>query len=470
MEARPLLLPRTRTRASGPGTAVSRVLEAGLTIVAAAALFSLGCDKEEPMPPTFLQLHGPRVCLVDSNYAFHANAHDANGDALDYMFWWGDGTSTEWCLGVASHAWDTSGVFVITCRARDAGGLVSEPTSLRLTALRGTVLYVAGDDTTYEAARCAQETRDGGFVLTGYAERNDTTCLCLVKVDAVGLVEWTRTFAGQDYTKGDWVVQTEDGGFVAVGYTGTPQGSTSMFMVRTTAGGDLLWTRTYGDYGYGGCVVLQGDGDYVVAGASNTGRAVCVEVSSDGTLLDTTDFAAGSLFSLAWTADNDLIGAGRGEDEHNLLVVRANPHGGVVWTKLLAVPGDVTGAVGTSVCVCPSGGYAIAVTTSHRYIGIERLDTGGDTLWTKWLDLGTGSTLHPYRILAEPDGGFTIAGGEPGLIVRTDASGEPTGTTTIEGANLYSLTGCSDGSGLLAGDVASDYPYDDNMLVIRVTR
>jgi hypothetical protein len=116
-----------------------------------------------------------------------------------------------------------------------------------------------------------QQTTDGGYIIAGATASfgTGTMDLYLVKTDPNGGPIWTRTFGGMgvnDY--GESVQQTTDGGYILAGYTDSFTGTIDVYLIRTDANGDTLWTQIYGgglsDQGYS--VQQTTDGGYIVAG------------------------------------------------------------------------------------------------------------------------------------------------------------------------------------------------------------
>ena len=69
----------------------------------------------------------------------------------------------------------------------------------------------------------------------------------LIKTDASGDTLWTRTYGGPDGDRGHSVQQTADGGYIIAGSTNSfGAGRRDVYLIKTNAQGDTLWTRTYG--------------------------------------------------------------------------------------------------------------------------------------------------------------------------------------------------------------------------------
>ena len=86
---------------------------------------------------------------------------------------------------------------------------------------------------------------------------------------ALGQTIWWRAYGGTDDEEGSSVQQTSDSGYIIAGYTVSfGAGGDDVYLIKTNASGDTLWTRTYGGTGYErGCSAQQtSDGGYIIAG------------------------------------------------------------------------------------------------------------------------------------------------------------------------------------------------------------
>ena len=116
-----------------------------------------------------------------------------------------------------------------------------------------------------------QQTTDGGYIIAGmtYSFGAGNYDVYLIKTNAQGDTLWTRTYGGPHFDEGYSVQQTTDGGYIIAGYTysfgaGTPD-SNNVYLVKTNAQGDTLWTRNYNESG-GRCVRQTADGGFIVTG------------------------------------------------------------------------------------------------------------------------------------------------------------------------------------------------------------
>ncbi len=120
-----------------------------------------------------------------------------------------------------------------------------------------------------------ETTTDGGFVVCGGIGPDDSDVL-LLKVNADGNELWRHNYGGEDAEYGSRVRRTSDGGYVLAAYTESyGAGSSDAWLVRTDAGGNELWTRTFGTSGTEVATdVLQTyDGGFVLVGRQGENTA-----------------------------------------------------------------------------------------------------------------------------------------------------------------------------------------------------
>jgi len=275
-----------------------------------------------------------------------------------------------------------------------------------------------GDNEAYSA----QQTTDGGYIIAGWTVGMN---FYLVKTDAGGNTLWTRTYGG---SMSDWaysVQQTTDGGYIIAGFTYSfGAGNSDCYLVKTNADGDTLWTRTYGgsfnDEAYS--VQQTTDGGYIIAGRTGSFGAgysdiYLVKTDAGGDTLWTRTYGGWSndeAHSIQQTTDGGYISAGYtgsfGAGNSDFYLMKTDANGDTLWTRTW---GDSEQDEAFSVQQTTDGGYIIAGRTESFGAGsndiyLVKTDAGGNTLWTR--TYGGSNYEYAYSVQQTTDGGYIIAG------------------------------------------------------------
>jgi len=127
-----------------------------------------------------------------------------------------------------------------------------------------------------------QQTSDGGYIIAGstqsYAIDTSSNDMWLVKTDPNGDVSWSRTFSPQGGPSGACSVQqTRDGGYIITGWTepNSGQDNFDVGLIKTDPTGNTMWRLTFGgpDEEWGSSVEQTADGGYVVTGSTTSSGA-----------------------------------------------------------------------------------------------------------------------------------------------------------------------------------------------------
>jgi hypothetical protein len=113
---------------------------------------------------------------------------------------------------------------------------------------------------------------DGGYLLGGDSrnERGDRDFIA-VKTDANGEQQWLRTNGGNGDEQCLTALQTNDGGLILGGWTNSfGAGSNDVWLVKYNLDGDVIWTETYGDENGQAIfdIIQTTDGGYIAVGAN----------------------------------------------------------------------------------------------------------------------------------------------------------------------------------------------------------
>jgi hypothetical protein len=235
-----------------------------------------------------------------------------------------------------------------------------------------------------EWAKCVTETSDGGFVIAGHISSTGSYCYgYLIRTDQNGNQLWTRQYGGTDIDGLESIRETDDGGFIMGGVTQSfGAGWKDMYLIRTDANGDTLWTRTFGGTGndWGFCAIETYDGGFVLVGEEQSFGAVdynfyAVKTDSVGnTLWSQTYGGTGTerAYSVHETLDHGLIIAGYtnsfGADYYDILVVKTDANGNQQWNCTI---GGTNNDQGHSIQQTSNGGYIITGYTQSYGAGAK---------------------------------------------------------------------------------------------------
>src|SRR3569832_1133858 len=120
-----------------------------------------------------------------------------------------------------------------------------------------------------------QQTTDGGYIISGgtYSFGAGNSDIYLIKTNSNGDTLWTKTYGGINDDGCRAICETTDGGYIIAGFTlsfGT--GNQDVYLLKTEANGDTLWTKTYGggNNDYGKSVQQTADGGYIITGTTQS--------------------------------------------------------------------------------------------------------------------------------------------------------------------------------------------------------
>ena len=245
-----------------------------------------------------------------------------------------------------------------------------------------------------------QETTDGGFIVLGRSNSSDGDITSnnglgdawVIKLDVSGNISWQKSFGGSDYDGLNSIVQTSDGGYIAVGFstsndgdlTGN-QGLGDAWVMKLNVSGNISWQKLFGgsDYDEATSIIELSNGTYVIAGSSAS-------------------------------IDGDIVGNHGSKD---FWIFKLDSFGNLIWSKLYG-GSDFESPYG-DIQSTTDGGFIVAGrtnSTNGNVIGnhglgdgwIIKLDGMGNSEWQ--LCLGGSADDEIQRIRQKSNGGYLIAG------------------------------------------------------------
>jgi hypothetical protein len=213
--------------------------------------------------------------------------------------------------------------------------------------------------------------------------------------------EWDKTFGGSGIDSGYSVLQTTDGGYIIAGSTSSfGAGESDVYLVKTDANGDLIWSKTFGGSDRDEAYSIQQtiEGGYIIVGYTGS------------------------------------FGAGK----ENVYLIKTDADGKELWSRTFE-PGDfgdnLEYAVGYEIRQTADGGYIIIgwVKSVSSWVLLIKTDADGNRTWWKTFMSSAGNVNQGHSVKQTSDGGYIIAGlitespgmspGSNGYVIKTDASG-----------------------------------------------
>jgi hypothetical protein len=199
-------------------------------------------------------------------------------------------------------------------------------------------------------------TTDGGFVVGGYSNSNDGDLslnhgdydACLIKLNALGSVEWQKLYGGSAYEAVGSMIETASGFTVCASAASsngdlsltTPHGGRDVWIYTIDAQGNFISGKTYGGSGGedGGQIYTLGDG-YVFSATTSSNNA---DVSGNHGYVDTWLVKTGAARNITW---QKCYG---GTDMDNARICSVDASGNIVLTGYtFSRSGDIPGSKGS---------------------------------------------------------------------------------------------------------------------------
>ncbi|TES93442.1 MAG: T9SS type A sorting domain-containing protein [Candidatus Cloacimonadota bacterium] len=291
---------------------------------------------------------------------------------------------------------------------------------------------------------------------------------------------WTRTYGGTEWDGGYSVQQTSDGGYIIAGYTMSFSiGFRDAWLLKTDANGDTIWTKTYG-WGLtaeASSVQQTSDGGYIFAGYIESGGLgidvwlIKTDANGDTMWTRTYDETVEDVaYSVQQTTDSGYIITGCiGFNSPDIYIIKTDINGDTLWTRIYGGGFiDTIDAEGNEVQQTSDGGYIIVghkeiYNSGNRDLYLIKIDANGDSLWSK--TYGGNGWDEGFSVQQTSDKGYIITGvtspfvsGGDVYLVKTDSLGDTVWTRTYGGDSLevgFSVQLTNDGGYVIVGGTSS---------------
>lgn len=323
-----------------------------------------------------------------------------------------------------------------------------------------------------DIAYSMKKTSDGGFIIVGSTASyvsvpTDNSNVYVIKMDASGNVEWTRSIGGNDTDEAKEVIKTYDNKYAIVGNTKSfGAGNEDVYLIELDSVGNLLW-----DYAIGGAGSDLGNGliehpfatnDIVVVG-STTGFSASGEIpylfktSELGVLLNSYTYNLATSVSTnkryftkvarGWAPGGSCVitgsdGLGSIGDAQSFIMNISFSTLGINWMKKYYMNSGA--GVGTSIQYTVGGGYIIGGTMGVDRPALIKVDFAGDVWETKFYpDLGTSANGKGFGVQQINNDQFIFTG------MRYTSS--DTSLFLIKTDSTYLSSGCQEQPGFFNG-------------------
>ncbi|MCO5251697.1 MAG: choice-of-anchor D domain-containing protein [Candidatus Kapabacteria bacterium] len=302
-----------------------------------------------------------------------------------------------------------------------------------------------------------QETSDGGFVLAGWTQSNDGDIsenngeadVWVLKIRFDGNIEWQKTYGGSYFETANSIQETRDGGYIVAGSTNSNntditenKGETDAWVLKLNIEGNIEWQKTYGGSLSERVYSIRetNDGGFIVAGVTesidgdvteNKGGtdAWVLKLNIEGNI-EWQKTYGGSLNEMAYsiqeTSDGGYIVAGETESkdgdilvnkgQSDLWVLKLSNDGEIEWQKTFGGSGIERTY---SIQMSREGGFIVAAYT-YSADGDVKENKGSSDIWVlklsidgsiEWQKTYGGRKSDMATVIQETiDGGFIVAG------------------------------------------------------------
>lgn len=312
----------------------------------------------------------------------------------------------------------------------------------------------------FDSPSAIQQTKDGGYIVAGSSQSTDGDINVsfgaldgwVVKIDAVGNIQWKKTLGGSKIDVINAIKQTSDDGYIISGATKSTtipgyHGGEDAWVVRLDAAGNILWEKAFG--------------------GTNDDWFQAVQQTSDG----------GYIFGGVTKSNNGDVSGFHGDVDGWVLKLDIN--GNIQWQRTL---GGTDSDQVQDIQQTTDGGYIVAavsfsidgdVSFNHGFSDywIIKLNAAGSITWQQVF--GGSSTDEVSAIQQTTDGGYIVAGESLSIdgditnnngvtdawLVKIDATGNLTWQKSFGGTGLeraVSVDQTIDGGYVFAGITLSN--------------
>jgi hypothetical protein len=268
--------------------------------------------------------------------------------------------------------------------------------------------YYGGFDD--ELGYCIEQTSDGGYIVGGgtasYGEGHfEVLDAYIIKLNPEGDTIWTRTYGVRTEDDCYNIKQTPDGGYIA-GIWGF------IDLMKLDSNGDSLWTKSYGGLTYD--MEITSDGGYILSGCGGIGGGEFYLTRTDslGDLIWRHEYSFSPQYrvpqAVAQADDGGFIAIGyiQHPDSNytDCYIIKVNSNGDTLWTRALN-HSNPSNEEGVDVCQTADHGFLILC----QNFWAVKIDSAGAEQWSGYY-YGNDDRGYAYSLSTLDDGGYLLGG------------------------------------------------------------
>jgi hypothetical protein len=285
-----------------------------------------------------------------------------------------------------------------------------------------------------DAFYCVKNSNEGGFIAAGFTNKASvgSPAMFVVITDENGKLKNTKTYQFAAASQGFSVISANaDSGYLVAGVVqNTSSSDRDIYLVRIKEYGDTLWTKRLGaksasqydmvnDAAYSVIAAPAPDSGYYITGSLNGysqygGKIFLMKVSAEGDSLWTKTYGTGIGFSLTLTKDNGIAISGSLQEgsSQDVFLLKTNLDGEALWSYSYGGSGFEYGA---NMIETSDGGFAIAGITDSKGYGNQDVcllltNSFGIGSWDQVKTYGMTDNDQGFGLVEMPDKGFSITG------------------------------------------------------------
>lgn len=360
----------------------------------------------------------------------------------------------------------------------DGGYIASGIFTMKLDAAGNVVwsnIHIAGGGN----GNSVRPTSDGGYIVTGEGQygnpANDYNAV-VTKLDANGATQWNKAFGGANYDWSAGANQTASGGYITSGWTRSfGLASTNCYLMALDSSGNMTWAKSLSGSADAYCYqnTPTQDGGYVITGSFG-GGIYLAKTDANGNLLWSYTYGTGTGYAVHEATDGGFViaAAGNGPFSGGTLTVVKTDANGITGCE---TPAATTVASAAFLSGTNSTNSPVTWTTTGLSPTATSVSPAPTVLCsgpvvppsnTFQVQIN-GSVTSAYSILdvqQTTDGGYAVGGGLDGemFLAKLDGAGALSWVARYGLASGASFDQTSDGGYIIAGEELS---YDNHAVV-----